>query len=113
MPAMLWGQPLRSWQDRLRPNFWDVVAFPLLFGLLAMLVIGAGGMNKPFDLGQPPAISLDPAVLPYYALRTVMRMFIALGVSFLFTLVYAAAAAKSHMAEKVLIPILDILQSIP
>jgi NitT/TauT family transport system permease protein len=113
MRAMLWGLPVRGWQDRLRPNFWDLVAFPLLFGLLALIVVGAGGMTKPFDLGAPQTISLDPVNLPYYALRTVLRMFIALGVSFVFTLIYAAAAAKSRMAEKILIPILDILQSIP
>jgi len=85
----------------------------MLFGLLTLIVVGAGGMTKPFDLGAPLTISLDGANLPYYALRTVLRMFIALGVSFLFTLIYAAAAAKSRMAEKILIPILDILQSIP
>jgi NitT/TauT family transport system permease protein len=113
MRSMLWGLPVRGWQDRLRPNFWDVVAFPLLFGVLAMIVVGAGGMTKPFDLGQRQTISLDPLDLPYYALRTVLRMFIALGVSFAFTLIYAAAAAKSRMAEKILIPVLDILQSIP
>jgi NitT/TauT family transport system permease protein len=110
---MLWGQPVRRWQDHLRPNFWDLVAFPLLFGLLTLIVVGAGGMTKPFDLGKPLEISLDPANLPYYALRTVLRMFIALAFSFVFTLVYAAAAAKSRMAEKILIPVLDILQSIP
>jgi NitT/TauT family transport system permease protein len=113
MRSMLWGQPVRRWQESLRPNFWDLAAFPLLFGLLALIVVGAGGMTKPFDLGEQQVISLDPRNLPYYALRTVLRMFIALGVSFLFTLIYAAAAAKSRMAEKILIPILDILQSIP
>ena len=113
MRSMLWGQPIRRWQDHLRPNFWDLVAFPLLFGLLTLIVIGAGGMTKPFDLGKPMEISLDPMNLPYYAMRTVLRMFIALGFSFLFTLIYAAAAAKSRMAEKILIPVLDILQSIP
>jgi NitT/TauT family transport system permease protein len=113
MRSMLWGQPVRRWQDHLRPNFWDLIAFPLLFGLLTLIVVGAGGMTKPFDLGKPLTISLDPANLPYYALRTVLRMLIALGFSFLFTLIYAAAAAKSRMAEKILIPALDILQSIP
>jgi NitT/TauT family transport system permease protein len=113
MRSMLWGQPVRSLQDRLRPNFWDVVAFPLLLGVLALVMVGASGMTKPFDLGTPQVISLDPSALPYYALRTVLRMFIALGVSFAFTLVYAASAAKSRMAEKILIPVLDILQSIP
>jgi len=113
MRSMLWGQPVRRWRDQLQPNFWDVVAFPLLFGVLALIVVGASGMAKPFDLGKPESITLDVTYLPYYALRTVMRMFIALGVAFVFTLVYAAAAAKSRMAEKILIPILDILQSIP
>ena len=113
MRSMLWGQPVRRWQDHLRPNFWDFVAFPLLFGMLTLIVLGASGMAKPFDLGRPEPISLDISILPYYALRTVMRMIIALGISFLFTLIYAAAAAKSRMAEKILIPILDILQSIP
>jgi len=83
MRSMLWGQPVRRWQDHLRPNFWDLVAFPLLFGLLTLIVVGAGGMTKPFDLGKPLTISLDPANLPYYALRTVLRMFIALAFSFL------------------------------
>jgi NitT/TauT family transport system permease protein len=113
MRSMLWGQPVRRWQDHLRPNFWDLAAFPLMFGLLTLIVVGAGGMTKPFDLGKPLVISLDPVNLPYYAMRTVLRMFIALGFSFLFTLIYAAAAAKSRMAEKILIPVLDILQSIP
>jgi NitT/TauT family transport system permease protein len=113
MRSMLWGQPVRRWQDHLRPNFWDLAAFPLLFGLLSLIVVGAGGMTRPFDLGKPLEISLDPVNLPYYALRTVLRMFIALGFSFFFTLIYAAAAAKSRMAEKILIPVLDILQSIP
>ena len=113
MRSMLWGQPVRRWQDHLRPNFWDLIAFPLLFGLLALILVGAGGMTRPFDLGKPLEISLNPVNLPYYALRTVLRMFIALGFSFLFTLIYAAAAAKSRMAEKILIPVLDILQSIP
>jgi NitT/TauT family transport system permease protein len=113
MRSMLWGQPVRRWQDHLRPNFWDLAAFPLLFGVLTLIVVGAGGMTKPFDLGKPLVISLDPSNLPYYAMRTVLRMFIALGFSFVFTLIYAAAAAKSRMAEKILIPVLDILQSIP
>ncbi|HLG90463.1 MAG TPA: ABC transporter permease subunit [Alphaproteobacteria bacterium] len=113
MRSMLFGQPVRRWRDQYTPNFWDLVAFPLLFGLLALLVVGASGMAKPFDFGKQEPISLGVAILPYYALRTVLRMFIALGVSFAFTLVYAAAAAKSRMAEKILIPILDILQSIP
>src|SRR5581483_8669783 len=62
---------------------------------------------------QQIQISLDPWKLPEYGLRTVMRMGIALFVSLVFSLAYAALAAKSRRAEKLLIPILDILQSVP
>src|SRR5574337_379242 len=63
------------------------------------------------DLALP--LSLDPGVLPYYLLRTTLRMFIALGASMLFACVFAALASKYRAAEKVLVPMLDILQSIP
>ena len=58
-------------------------------------------------------ISLDPWRLPEYALRTVLRMGAALIASLVFSLAYAALAAKSRRAEKILIPVLDILQSVP
>ena len=59
------------------------------------------------------AISLDPIHLPNYAIRTTLRMFAALVASLLFTLVYATWAAKSRRARLILIPVLDILQSVP
>ncbi len=49
----------------------------------------------------------------YYLLRTMMRMFIALGFSVVFSYAFAALASKSAVAEKILVPVLDILQSIP
>ncbi|MDP0989632.1 sulfonate ABC transporter permease, partial [Klebsiella pneumoniae] len=67
----------------------------------------------PFHLGEPLPLSLDVAYLPYYLLRTTLRMFIALGASVLFACVFAVLAAKVKAAEKVLVPLLDILQSIP
>src|SRR6202012_2600948 len=60
-----------------------------------------------------PSISLDPRNLPNYAARSTLRMFIALGLSTIFTFVYGYAAARSRRAEKVLVPLLDILQSVP
>ena len=51
--------------------------------------------------------------LPYYALRTTLRMFVAIAASLVFTFTYATIAAKSRRAEIVLIPLLDILQSVP
>ena len=60
-----------------------------------------------------PVVSLDPANLPNYAARSTLRMFIALGLSTVFTLAYGYAAARSRRAETVLVPLLDILQSVP
>ncbi len=59
------------------------------------------------------AISLDPANLPEYALRTTFRMLVAMVASLVFTPVYGTLAAKSRRASMVLVPILDILQSVP
>ena len=58
-------------------------------------------------------LSLDYANLPYYALRTTLRMFAALAASLVFTFTYATIAAKSRRAEMVLISLLDVLQSVP
>jgi len=60
---------------------------------------------------QPP--SLDPRNLPEYAARTTLRMLIAMGLSLLFTFTYATLAAKNKTAERLLVPLLDILQSVP
>ena len=60
-----------------------------------------------------PTINLDPRNLPNYAARSTLRMFLALIASTLFTFVYGYAAARSRRAERVLVPLLDILQSVP
>ena len=61
----------------------------------------------------PVVISTNISNVPYYAARSLLRMFIALTLSTVFTLVYGTAAARLRRAEKVLVPILDVLQSIP
>jgi NitT/TauT family transport system permease protein len=82
----------------------------LLFGLLRL----APALNAPFlPKAAPSTVSTDPADLPYYAVRSLLRMFAALILSVLFTFVYATAAARLRRAEKVLIPVLDVLQSVP
>ena len=96
-----------------KPNRWDLVAFPLIIGLLALLGFGAHETWKPMATLQTPVISLDPVNLPYYALRTFLRMLAAMFASLFFTLTYATLAAKSRRWEMVLIPVLDILQSVP
>ncbi len=83
----------------------------LLFYTIARVGSGFFVAFKPPSLS--PKVYLDPVNLPYYAARSTLRMFIALGGSVLFTLAYGYIAAKSQRAEKVMIPLLDILQSVP
>ena len=69
-------------------------------------------MLAPFAAAQPPEIMLAPAALPNHALRTTLRMMLALGVSLVFTFTYGMLAANSRRAEMVLVPLLDVLQSV-
>jgi NitT/TauT family transport system permease protein len=99
--------------SRLLPNGWDFVAFPLIICLIAMAAVGFHQTLAPMSTLRDQAISLDPSNLPEYALRTTLRMLAAMVASLVFTLVYGTLAAKSRRAERVLVPILDILQSVP
>ncbi|HEY4472219.1 MAG TPA: ABC transporter permease subunit [Stellaceae bacterium] len=108
-----WGLPLIAWPSRLRPNLWDLAALPLVLGALALIAWGGMKMGAHYEVGESLPISLDPWRLPEYALRTVLRMAASLVVSLAFSFPYAALAAKSRQAEKILIPVLDILQSVP
>ena len=95
------------------PNHWDGIALILVLALLFLLGMGAKAMVGHYEIGQSLPISLDPKNLPYYSLRTVLRMFIALGCSLFFTFIFGTWAAKSRAAEKVIVPAIDILQSVP
>jgi NitT/TauT family transport system permease protein len=94
-------------------NRWDWALLPIVLGLLIALAYGARQMATPYELGHPLPLSLDVVELPYYLLRTTLRMFLALGASLVFSIVFAVLATRYRAAEKVLIPLLDILQSIP
>ncbi|KML55655.1 sulfonate ABC transporter permease [Burkholderia cepacia] len=98
---------------RVLPNRWDAIAFPLIICLLAMAIVGFHQTMAPIGVLQTQKITLDPSNLPEYALRTTLRMLAAMVASLVFTLVYGTLAAKSRRAGMVLIPILDILQSVP
>ena len=92
---------------------WDLIAAFLVLATVIFLADVGQGLLKPLVVGAPNPISLSPWALPEYAARTSLRMLIAMGCSLIFTLTYATAAAKSRRAEAILIPILDILQSVP
>jgi NitT/TauT family transport system permease protein len=92
---------------------WDVVAVLLILGVLAFLGEASRHLLQPLAELQRQPVSLDPANLPGYAARTTLRMLIAMAMSLLFTFTYATLAAKNRNAERLLIPLLDILQSVP
>lgn len=96
-----------------KPNLWDIIAFIIILGSLGALAYAANQMQLPYHVGKPIEISLSPTKLPEYAVNTVLRMFIALFFSLLFTFIVAPLAAKNKQAEKLLIPLIDVLQSIP
>ena len=95
------------------PNRWDIIVLPLVFGLLLLAAQGARETLAPISALAEPVVSLDPINLPQYALRTTLRMLAAMLASLLFTITYGTLAAKSRRAEVVLVPLLDILQSVP
>src|SRR6202522_3547598 len=92
---------------------WDVLAFIVVIGLVVFLGETSRGLFAPLTQLKVSPLSLDPLNLPEYAARTTFRMLAALFVSLVFTLTYATWAAKSERAGKLLVPILDILQSVP
>src|SRR6201995_1207508 len=92
---------------------WDVLAFIVVIGLIAFLGETSRGLFAPLSQLEAVPLSLDPWHLPEYAARTTFRMLAGLFLSLVFTLTYATWAAKSERAGKLLVPILDILQSVP
>lgn len=79
----------------------------------ALLALSHGIFDPWNQLTAPAAVSTDPAHLPHYAARSLLRMFIALACAMVFSLVYATFAARSRRAGMVLLPLLDVLQSVP
>jgi len=89
----------------------DVAILCLVGGAIAALIAFAREFEAP--LRQAVQIDLRPTALPRYTLYSLARGVIALAISYLFALGFGWAAAKSRAAERVLLPMLDILQSIP
>jgi NitT/TauT family transport system permease protein len=98
---------------RALPNHWDLIALGAILAVFVAVARAYHGIAAPLPPADQAVVSLDYWELPYYALRTTLRMFAALFFSFIFTFTYATLAAKSRRWEMVLIPLLDILQSVP
>ena len=94
------------------PNVWDLVAFALTFCVFLLLGQALRGMALGHVVDSQ-GIDLSVTMLPKYALFSVARMFVALLFSLLITFVLGTLAARSQMAERVIIPLVDVLQSIP
>ena len=85
----------------------------LVFGFIVAFADASRLLSQPLTALATQPLSLSPVHLPEYALRTALRMLIAMGASLVFTFTYATLAAKSRRWEMVLIPVLDVLQSVP
>jgi NitT/TauT family transport system permease protein len=95
------------------PNRYDLIALAFVGAAAVLVVHGAQQMSLPVAHLQTEPVVLDPARLPEYALRSTLRMFAAILLSLAFTFGVATLAAKSRKAELVIVPMLDICQSIP
>jgi NitT/TauT family transport system permease protein len=112
--SLLRAFPSRTALIRPRQSAVDVVVFCGVAVLLWIIIRTSTGFSVPFNPANAPAtVSTDLSALPYYAARSLLRMFIALLASVVFTFVYATAAARLRRAGKILVPVLDILQSVP
>jgi NitT/TauT family transport system permease protein len=98
----------KSWVSR-----WDLLLLPLVIGIFFTLAWAASHTPPGHYAAAVPSLSLNPALLPLYAVKTTLRMAVALAISFAFTIAIGGWAAKSARAEKILIPLLDIAQSVP
>ncbi len=101
----------RSW--RLAPNLWDGLAFGLIFAGLILTLQASRDSLAPLSALSAQPLSLDPGRLPGYALSSTLRKLAAMVASLVFTFLFGALAAKSRRAAMLLVPLLDILQSVP
>lgn len=102
-----------SLPPRIGANRWDLLAGSLVLGAIALFVVAGHQMRAPMTALEAAPIVLDVDQLPGYALRTAVRMFVAMIFSLLFTFVVGTLAARNRRARSILLPLLDVLQSVP
>ncbi len=89
----------------------DIAAFLFVFAVIfGIYAIGRTWLGPVHPQAR---ISQNPRDLPLYALYSLVRISVAYALSLVFALGYGYLAASSRRAEMILIPLLDILQSIP
>lgn len=94
----------------LRPNLWDWAFLVLIFSVIAVI---SWEFDSNLENYQSQSMVLNSSNLFSYSIKTITRMLIALVGSVLFTLIVAPIAAKNKHVESVVIPIIDILESLP
>lgn len=89
----------------------DAIVLFFIIGILSLIVYVASGWR--YEMQPSIEISLDPSNIPLYSLNSLTRIFFAYILSLTFSIWYGYTANRSRIHEKVMIPLLDILQSIP
>src|SRR5437773_10239891 len=111
-PRITWGRVVAGWHDVRAGGWVDLLVLLALGGVVWAVADPAGEWTT--DMRPTVVIDLDdPWALPRYTFYSLTRGLVAYVLSLGFTLVYGYWAAKDHQAERVLVPLLDILQSIP
>ena len=107
----MWGQANALFSPLRRRRWVDILLVAAAFGMLYGLIL----LGRQWTDIQRPVLVIDlsPWALPKYTFFSMMRGLTAYLISFFFTLVYAYWAAKDARSERLLVPLLDILQSIP
>ncbi|SDW19509.1 MULTISPECIES: ABC transporter permease subunit [unclassified Variovorax] len=91
----------------------DALVMLALLGLFWSALHFGKGMLVHFDPAAVPQVDNSPSLIPYYAGRTLMRMWIAFGFSLFFAISVGYLAAKNRTARAFILPALDVLQSVP
>lgn len=101
--------------ETVQPKFTRVDGIVLLaiFGLLWSTMHFGHGMLAGFDPARIPELDTSTSQIPYYAGRTLLRMWIAFAFSLFFAISLGYLAAKNAMARTIILPALDVLQSVP
>ncbi len=93
-------------------NCWDIIVFAFVVVIFFSVALSFSQFS-PLLPEETTTIHLDIIYLPQYALRSISRMLIGLAISIIFTFIFGTLAAKNKYAERIIIPLIDILQSVP